>query len=130
MHQQASIAHSICSSVCVAKALTLTDIVAFTSYTTGAGHGGTGGHGSNQPTVGSPFGHIFEPSDLGCHGGGASGGLGGGRLVINVNDTLKIDGEISVNGGDALDSAGGGGSAGSIDIHTNLMQVRMKINAC
>ena len=47
--------------------------------------------------------------------------------MLNVNETLKIDGTISVNGADGESYAGGGGSGGSIEIHTRLMQVKLML---
>ncbi|XP_071506021.1 uncharacterized protein [Diadema antillarum] len=95
----------------------------------GAGHGGRGGRGTGQRITGAPFGHLFEPSHLGCRGGGTGGGLGGGRMLLVVNDTLKVDGEVSADGGAGASYADGGGSGGSIEIHTRLMQGYGRVTA-
>ncbi|XP_077861759.1 uncharacterized protein LOC144342564 [Saccoglossus kowalevskii] len=92
------------------------------SGSSGAGHGGRGGRGSNQRLTGAPYGHLYEPDHLGCNGGGTFGGRGGGKMMITVSESLKIDGEISANGEDGQDSGSGGGSAGSIRINTTHLQ--------
>ncbi|XP_033745593.1 uncharacterized protein LOC117331107 [Pecten maximus] len=89
----------------------------------GAGHGGSGGHGRNQARVGMPYGSLFEPTDLGCRGGsgtsGTTGGRGGGSVYLRVNTTLQNDGTISCNGETATSYAAGGGSGGSLYINVN-----------
>ncbi|XP_038052472.1 uncharacterized protein LOC119725183 [Patiria miniata] len=88
----------------------------------GAGHGGRGGRSSHQRKTGAAFGHVFEPSHLGCKGGGPNGGRGGGKMVLNIAETLKVDGEVSADGESATGYGNGGGSGGSIWINTNHMQ--------
>ena len=89
----------------------------------GAGHGGTGGLGTNQNRVGTPYGNLYEPTDFGCRGGGASGpGLGGGILKMKVLSKLRVDGIITCSGSSGTSTASGGGSGGSLWIETNLMQ--------
>ena len=89
----------------------------------GAGHGGSGGVGSNQKRVGIPFGNLYEPRHFGCHGGGASGvGLGGGIIKMTVSNKLKLDGSITCSGSSGTAAASGGGSGGSLWIETNLIQ--------
>lgn len=62
----------------------------------GAGHGGTGGRGTcDSPGTcrlrkGLPYGNLFHPQEFGSGGDGASGGKGGGKLRINVTDTLQV----------------------------------------
>lgn len=91
----------------------------------GAGHGGKGGRGYG--IQGSTYGSSFVPTELGS-GGGAStgygmsqGGSGGGAIQLNVQNTLTLNGIISVNGSDGIKydwgwMQGGGGSAGSVYI--------------
>ena len=89
----------------------------------GAGHGGTGGLGTNQNRVGTPYGNLYEPTDFGCHGGGSSAaGLGGGIIKMKVFNKLKMDGTITCSGSSGRAVASGGGSGGSLWIETNVMQ--------
>jgi len=91
----------------------------------GAGYGGEGGDGNGNPnTLGSSYGSITKPLDLGSGGGtglGRAGGNGGGAIFLNVTDTLNVTGNIIANGSAGVTSqaAGGGGSGGSIYIITN-----------
>lgn len=85
----------------------------------GAGHGGTSGKGAGTTQTGQPYGHLFQPLEIGSAGGGLNvGGQGGGKLYIKVSNRLMVDGEIRTNGGDAKGIMGGGGSGGSILIDT------------
>lgn len=89
----------------------------------GAGHGGTGGVGTNQNRVGTPHGNLYEPTDFGCRGGGAFGaGLGGGIIKMMISNKLKVDGEITCSGFSGVTVGSGGGSGGSLWIETNIMQ--------
>ena len=90
------------------------------SGSSGAGHGGTSGKGAGTTLTGQPYGHLFQPTELGSAGGGGNdiGGQGGGKLYFHVSKRLMIDGEIRVNGGDGKSTEGGGGSGGSIVINT------------
>ena len=90
----------------------------------GAGHGGTGGVGSNQNRVGTPYGNLYEPSDLGCRGGGSQTGLGGGIIKMKISNKLKVDGTITCSGSLGEGVASGGGSGGSLWIETDIMQGR------
>jgi hypothetical protein len=65
----------------------------------GAGHGGTGGRGrcDSSGTIntcrlrkGLPYGNLFYPQEFGSGGDGVYGGKGGGKLNINVTDTLQV----------------------------------------
>lgn len=55
-------------------------------------------------TGGLPYGDLYEPKEFGSAGGGQYGttllgGRGGGKIWVNVTNTLDIDGLISSNGG-------------------------------
>ena len=100
------------------------------SGSSGAGHGGTSGRGAGSHDgvdghlTGQPYGHLFEPITLGSAGGGnsdAMAGCGGGYLHITVAE-LQNDGDIQVNGQEAQQSVGGGGSAGSMQIHVDHIE--------
>jgi hypothetical protein len=86
----------------------------------GAGHGGTSGKGAGTTLTGQPYGHLFQPLELGSGGGGGHniGGQGGGRLYLQISNRLMIDGEVRCNGGNGKANIGGGGSGGSILIDT------------
>lgn len=49
------------------------------------------------------------------------GGFGGGKLHISVKEFLTVDGTISANGGRFKSQLAGGGSGGSILIHTHTI---------
>ncbi|KAK3576661.1 hypothetical protein CHS0354_004945 [Potamilus streckersoni] len=90
----------------------------------GAGHGGSGGRGKDLEKGGIPYGDIYEPTLFGSSGGGPSGGAGGGRIWLNVTNTIYIDGLITASGANGVTSAGnagGGGSGGSIWLHCNTI---------
>lgn len=91
-----------------------------TSGSSGGGHGGSSGKGAGTTLTGQPYGHLFQPYEIGSAGGGGrnKGGQGGGKIYIEVSGMLMIDGEIRSNGGDAKASYGGGGSGGTILIDT------------
>lgn len=79
---------------------------------------------------GLAYSDVYEPDEFGSGGGGYSGstyygGNGGGRIWVNVTDTLDVDGLISSHGGAATSSGsyvGGGGSAGSVWIYTYVIK--------
>ena len=78
---------------------------------------------TDQELGGLAYDDIYEPDEFGSSGGGSLGGRGGGRIWINVTNTLHIDGTISSDGDDATISGGttgAGGSGGSIWIWTNV----------
>ena len=78
---------------------------------------------TDQEQGGLAYDDIYEPDEFGSSGGGSLGGRGGGRIWINVTNTLHIDGTISSDGDDATISGGttgAGGSGGSIWIWTNV----------
>jgi len=79
----------------------------------GGSYGGKGGWNSATSTYGS----LIEPTDLGS---GGAGGAGGGAIILNISNTLEINGSISANG--ESDSTQGGGSGGSIYIKTDVLK--------
>ena len=91
-----------------------------TGGSSGAGYGGSSGKGAGTTLTGQPYGHLFQPYEIGSGGGGGHniGGQGGGKLYIEVSGHLMVDGEIRSDGGDAKASYGGGGSGGTILIDT------------
>ncbi|WAR26294.1 hypothetical protein MAR_011998 [Mya arenaria] len=95
-----------------------------TLSSSGGGHGGSGGRGEGETIGGSPYGDLYEPTMFGSAGGGDGGGRGGGRIWLNVTDTLHIDGSVTANGDEGKTVFGnlaGGGSGGSIWIHTDTI---------
>ena len=103
---------------------------------TGAGFGGTGGKGARTtqglgwPDGGTPYGAENDVVYLGSGGGSDAqygilhdGGDGGGLVVLDIADTLTVDGSITADGGDGSGSgqcASGGGSGGGIRITAGL----------
>ena len=93
-----------------------------TYYASGHGGGGTFlGAPDLLPLVGGSGGGGGGSTEVtpGCAGGG--GGGGGGALLLGVNGTLTIDGQIIADGGNAgswgtatCASGGGGGSGGAV----------------
>ncbi|MEP0843530.1 MAG: hypothetical protein HRF43_12580, partial [Phycisphaerae bacterium] len=79
----------------------------------GGGYGGTGGRG-NRNVPGYTYGSIVTPDQPGS-GGANSGGAGGGRIRLIVQDVLTVDGQVVANGNNGTN---GGGSGGSIWITT------------
>jgi hypothetical protein len=115
----------------------------------GGGYGGEGGNGDEhigdygspeaQGLGGKTYGYEKFPYYLGSAGGtggsqkengGVLGGAGGGRVRINVKNTLTVNGDIIANGEDGEftpaclgDTCGsGGGSGGSIWITAKIFQ--------
>lgn len=97
----------------------------------GRGHFGEGGGSSLGGDAGATFGNsTLVPLLGGCNGGngGAAsetnqglGGRGGGALQLTVGGILRIEGDVSANGGggqggrsDLRTGGGGGGSGGAI----------------
>ena len=75
---------------------------------------------------------MYEPTLFGSSGGGPRGGAGGGRIWLNVTNTIMIDGLLTASGlsgetqinyqslqttGWVTDLPSGGGSGGSIWLH-------------
>jgi hypothetical protein len=94
----------------------------------GGGHGGLGGNGNNGAVSGSRgavYGSATEPLEPGSGGGSHvrswvwndAGGNGGGTILLDISDTLMLNGQIKANGGPASDNTSqdcGGGAGGSI----------------
>lgn len=94
----------------------------------GAGHGARAGRGSSARVVGTVYGDLYEPLRFGSCGGGDVGGQGGGVLFFNVTNFLIIDGVVTAKGlhGGSVNS--GGGSGGSIWIHSYIIKGTGNIN--
>jgi len=94
----------------------------------GAGHGGDGGASTDGDFRGIRYGLSEAPVTMGSGGGGTVfwfgsdlhvGGRGGGLLLIDITDTLTVDGIIDSDGGQqVIWSLGGGGAGGGIVINT------------
>lgn len=86
----------------------------------GAGHGGRGGRGKSQTRTGAFYGDFTRPQAFGSSGGGGRGdsvATGGGVLHIIAREKMIHDGQITVNGKDAVKNSDyGGGSGGSVFI--------------
>ena len=84
----------------------------------GGGHGANGGRGQSETTAGQAYGAFLNPTTFGKNGGHSTfphlGGIGGGRIYLNVSHTLTIDGELLARGGKWRSVEAGGGSGGSI----------------
>jgi hypothetical protein len=96
-----------------------------TGYGSGAGYGGVGGPSPASPG-GASYGSTQQPTDPGSGGGYGlgspfGGSEGGGFLRLNVGGTLLLDGQLSANGGPALQDNAGGGSGGSIWVTTSTL---------
>ncbi len=89
---------------------------------TGGSYGGLGGVGYGSSFAPPTYGSKTLPVDLGSGGNsrccGTIPGAGGGDLLLTVTGTLLDDGVISANGQDGIGSQVGGGSGGSLSIHT------------
>lgn len=76
--------------------------------------------------VGFAYGSLRTPTTLGSGGGRNGYGVGapgGAALHLVVHDTLRVDGVITVSGGDSVSPGGyqsGGGAGGSIWIESQV----------
>ena len=94
-----------------------------TSFNTGAGgggHGGRGGRGSAAFQASYSYDSMYEPTEYGSGGGDGLhvvGGRGGGRIVFEISEMLRLEGRVQANGepGSAVNPSGGG-AGGSIVI--------------
>ena len=94
-----------------------------TSFNTGpggGGHGGRGGRGSAGLQASYSYGSMYEPTEYGSGGGTGSygtGGRGGGRIVFEISEMLRLEGRVQANGESrSAVSSSGGGAGGSIVI--------------
>ncbi len=93
----------------------------------GGGHGDSGGSGSCQ-AVGGSYGDPANPTTFGASGGGTNSGsysgAGGGVILLDISDTLLLNGTLSVDGeqGPQFSSnrAFGAGAGGSINLSTGI----------
>lgn len=94
----------------------------------GAGHGGRGGRGAGAVVVGQAYGDLYEPVRFGSSGGGNKAGAGGGIIWFNITNIIHIDGEVTANGYGGKDANSGGGSGGSIWMHSYIIKGRGNIS--
>jgi hypothetical protein len=97
----------------------------------GASHGGRGGNSGNSSGGKgslSTYGSSTFPITRGSGGGNGDatgvGGAGGGAYKIEVINTLTLNGFLTAQGQNGINSAvsgGGGGSGGSIQVITNIL---------
>ena len=98
----------------------------------GGAYGGIGGIGNNgmgspnnASNTGGAYGSQMTPTDLGSGGGGGdyAGGAGGGAVRITTPGTLTVNGTISANGANGVNSGNtsGGGSGGSVYITVGIL---------
>lgn len=91
----------------------------------GAAHGGTGGHPPNRNTPRETYGSFIHPLSLGSGGGNSLyGSAGGGAIVVVATTSVTVDGAISVDGADAIETGGqfgGAGAGGSIHVTTPIL---------
>jgi hypothetical protein len=91
----------------------------------GGGHGGYGGRRSGS--FGAAYENASAPTRGGSAGGNGSGtslapvgGRGGGGLFFSVGNNLTVNGMISAGGLDGQSNSGGG-SGGSLQLHTTTL---------
>lgn len=92
-------------------------------------HGGMGGTSANGATGGAINGTNISPTEFGSGGGSAGtatgndGGNGGGVIKITASQLIRIDGTLTVRGGDAIGTGRGtgGGAGGSIWLQTSTL---------
>jgi hypothetical protein len=83
----------------------------------GGSHGGNGGTSAALNTNGVSYDSIQQPTMLGSGGGSGYagvGGAGGGAITLVVGGTMRVDGNVTANGANAINERAGGGSGGSI----------------
>ena len=68
----------------------------------GASHGGRGGRGRGTTCHNLPYGSIYLKGTWGSGGGGGyrgyRGGRGGGKVFLEIESSLKLDGTIQASG--------------------------------
>ncbi len=95
----------------------------------GGAHAGAGGRGNyGDATQLTTYGSADNPSLFGSGGGSNAnpnnyGGYGGGKVFIDVTDTLSVAGDINADGQDGYGSGSrsGGGSGGALKITTGTL---------
>ncbi|MEC8024124.1 MAG: hypothetical protein VX223_09345, partial [Myxococcota bacterium] len=98
----------------------------------GGSHAGLGGgcNSSASSGVTLPYDDVFAPIDFGSGGGnqtayGQTGGSGGGKIRLDVANSLTIDGTLSAVGGSGAGNSSsygaGGGAGGSIYVTCNTV---------
>ena len=92
----------------------------------GGTYGGMGAAGESGTGLNPVYGDPKEPVHLGtgggCGGWDSPGGNGGGRVIINAAEEVKVLGSILAVGGTGDDHSAGDGSGGSIKISTSLIR--------
>ena len=91
-------------------------------YGTGAGHGGVGG--GPDGSGGRWYGDMASPAVFGSGGGSryrVEGGSGGGYLHVVTSKQLTVDGSLLVSGSDCTAIGCGGGSGGTIYVHSRSL---------
>jgi hypothetical protein len=104
----------------------------FAGYAAGGSYGGEGGSGWSSAPVGTPYGSLLQPVDLGSAGGTGSsepGSAGGGAIHLTVGGALTVNGTVSANGVSDTPGHGGCGSGGSIWLTTGTLQGSGSISA-
>ena len=73
---------------------------AASSGSSGASHGGRGGRGAVAFSYKLPYGSIFSKGTWGSGGGhlGSQGGRGGGKVHLEVQQAVRLDGAIQASG--------------------------------
>ena len=87
-------------------------------YTSGGGgaYGGFGGLSLGESPGGNAYGSVLTPTNSGSGGGAGSdvGGSGGGSVILVVGGDILVDGTITANGANGVNSGSGGGAGGGI----------------
>jgi hypothetical protein len=94
-------------------------------YAAGGSYGGEGGSGWSSAPVGTPYGSLLQPAELGSAGGTGStepGSAGGGAIRLTVAGALAVNGTVSANGVSDNPGHGGSGSGGSIWLTTGTLR--------
>ena len=94
----------------------------------GGSYGGLGARTANPA-----YGQAGEPEYLGSGGGCGDydrvGGMGGGRVRLDLAEKLEVNGKISADGGLSGAYDAGGGSGGSVRISTSMLKGTGSITA-
>ena len=71
--------------------------------------------------------YLLTVGSTGGNGPNDRGGVGGGILFLNISQRVTLNGDLVVNGQNALGRYAGGGSAGSIHVVTKRLDGSGKI---